>query len=225
MDNYNMKDRPSHLNSVAGQMIFWLMIQLGLLGMGVWQVRMYDGDRGNNALEWMIGGQIATMALIFGLWMDRWDKVGIWIGSCWPMGILAGLISGREVSSILAGCFYVSIWFIVLGLWRWIGKNTKEGHCGLLGGLATLGGGLLAYLRSEFTLGFVDGWGDTIHLGPLTEGLWIVASGKNWSGSFLLYITIITGVIALIIGMSGAKKRVEEAREKSENQPEPVENP
>jgi hypothetical protein len=201
-----MKDRPTHLNSVAGQMIFWLLIQFAFLGVGVFQIPMWDLDPKNGGLEWMVGGQIAVMSLIFGVWMDRWDKVGIWIATCWPMGILAALMTGKEMSSAVKGEIYVSIWFMVLGLWRWIGKNQGL-LLSVVIGLVTLGGGVMAYLRAEFTPQFEIGWGDTKNFGPLTEGLWIVDKCQLRGGLLLMYTVVITGLIALILFYKERKKR------------------
>lgn len=191
-------------------MMIWLTVQLALLGMGVLEIRMSDLDRGKMGLEWMVGGQIVAMSLLFGRWMTRWEKVGVWIATCWPMGILAGLITGRGMAPAIWGEIYVSIWFLTLGLWRWIGKNAGEGVLGLLGGLVVLGGGVVGYLRSEMSLNWEGGWGDVKYMGPLTEGMWILDGGLLWGATFLFYGIGITGLVALMIGHKQALKKREQ---------------
>jgi hypothetical protein len=142
-----------------GPLILWMLIQLAALSLSAGQVpfaaiKSFPKPAELIATQVMLTVQIGGSALLFPYLMRDLVSTILIIAASWPMTALAeclGSQTQRQVMGLTA--LYVTAWLAGLGFWRIALRSARAKAIGIsAASLVTIGGMVLAYLRSEYSL-------------------------------------------------------------------------
>jgi hypothetical protein len=146
------------------------------------------------AAEEMIIAQIALSSLLLSYLLRDMAATLVIIASTWPFLLLAGLLSSTPPYRLLEVGVFISIWILTLGLLRSDSPKWNAWATALVSTIS-IGGGIAAYLRSEFSSGPVNG----LLFGPIIGVLDLLHGPHNrWQTWLILPIFLMVAAVLRI---------------------------
>jgi hypothetical protein len=144
----------SSIPSRATFLAAWLLPQLAVLAfctarIGLWATAPQASEL--FALPVMVGVQVAAAAVIFPQ-LSRRTNAAMALLAAWPMGLIAATLGAAPIGTAIRVEIAVSAWIIAIALSSSAASAWRG--CGTAWAIALLwsvGGGLLLYLRLEFS--------------------------------------------------------------------------
>jgi hypothetical protein len=140
--------------SHQGPLALWLAIQLLVLLIPALQIPLSDQfprPAERLAADEMAVAQVVAGALLFPLILRSLRETLLLAAASWPFLQLAGFLSSASPWAIAGCACYISMWLLILGLWRSVlcsGKSRLVGAA--IATAICLAPPLLWYLRTEF---------------------------------------------------------------------------
>jgi hypothetical protein len=193
--------KPPALQSTA-QLLLWLAIQLAAILLAALQIPLaarYPEPAERLAPQLLLAVQVIGAGMLFPFLLRDWRHAVNIAAPGFPFQLAAAYLGGLATREILPASVFVGAWILILTLWRACLRSPGAQMIGvLLATCLTLGGGILRYLRLEFSLtSAAEPTFETAS--PLLTTLAAVEGNPTVAGWLLLAGLLLAGVGTLAI--------------------------
>jgi hypothetical protein len=178
-------------------LLLWLVLQLAAASLAAGRVPLaakypLDGER--LAAHVLLSAQCIAGALLFPFLLRDWRTAAQVIASAAPFQVAAGLLSGAEWEALMAAIAVVDAWLVTIAIWSSCLPTPRSRMIGVAAAsLLTLGGGLLGYLRMEFSAS--ESIPTALHTAlPLASTFTALDGQRPWGGWLLISLFSAAGL-------------------------------
>lgn len=183
----------------TGPLAVWLGLQLAVTLVVVLRVPLaaqYPEPAEQMAAYLVTGTQVVAGALLFPFLFRSGHAAVQVIASGWPFLLAAGYLAGAVQKNLLWSAAMVSTWLLALALWAPLLRSFRAQMLGVaIGGLLTLGAGILRYLRLEFGSGGGELAFGVESASPLLS-TWAALEGSGISAAWILLGALVLAAVA-----------------------------
>jgi hypothetical protein len=190
--------------SSTAQLVVWLALQLIVIALGAARVPLaarYPAPAEQLAPHLLLCTQVIVVSLLFPWLLNDVRAAVQALATALPFQLASAYLAGNSAREILGALAFVDGFILVLAVWRPLLRSSFAQSLGVsLASCLTLGGGMLRYLRVEYSGGTAESLSHTWEtVTPLPSTLTALAGETPVGGWGVLAVLLVAGIAFHVI--------------------------